>query len=177
MKKIMNMSQVELAAYIQDSLQAEGIQVVLSGGSAVSFYSSNKYVSKDLDLINTGFARRSRIRSVMENLGFSERGRYFVHPETTFSVEFPDGPLSVGEEPVKEVSEFELSTGTLKILSPTDCVKDRLCAFYFWNDLQGLEQSILVAKSQPVDLKEIKRWSKVEGKEKEYKVFTDKLAL
>jgi hypothetical protein len=175
MKQIKNMSQVELAAYIQDSLQAEGIQVVLSGGSAVSFYSSNKYVSKDLDLINTGFARRSKIKSVMENLGFNEQGRYFIHPETTFFAEFPDGPLSVGEEPVKEVSEFELSTGTLKILSPTDCVKDRLCAFYFWNDLQGLEQAILVAKSQKVDLKEIKRWSKVEGKEEEYKSFTDKL--
>jgi len=28
MKKIKNMSQVELAAYVQDSLQTEGIQVV-----------------------------------------------------------------------------------------------------------------------------------------------------
>jgi len=175
MKRIKSMSQVELAAYIQDSLQAAGIQVVLSGGSAVSFYSSNQYVSKDLDLINTGFARRSKIKSVMDKLGFTEKGRYFIHPETTFFVEFPDGPLSVGEEPVKEVSEFELSTGTLKVLSPTDCVKDRLCAFYFWNDLQGLEQAVLVAKSQKVNLKEIKRWSKVEGKEKEYKSFTDKL--
>ncbi|MBE7536069.1 MAG: hypothetical protein HS124_10120 [Anaerolineales bacterium] len=175
MKKIKNMSQVELAAYIQDALQAEGISVVLSGGSAVSFYSSNKYVSKDLDLINTGFARRSKIKSVMENLGLTEKGRYFVHPDTTFFIEFPDGPLSVGEEPVKEISEFELSTGTLQVLSPTDCVKDRLCAFYFWNDLQGLEQAILVTKSQRVGLKEIKRWSKVEGKEKEYKSFTDKL--
>jgi len=82
MKKIKNMRQVELAAYIQDSLQVEGIQVVLSGGSAVSFYSSNKYVSKDLDLINTGIARRSKIKSVMENLGFTEKGRYFIHPET-----------------------------------------------------------------------------------------------
>ena len=159
----------------KNSLQADSIQVVLSGGSAVSFYSSNKYVSKDLDLINTGFARRSKIKSVMESLGFTEKGRYFIHPETTFFVEFPDGPLSVGEEPVKEVSEFELATGTLKVLSATDCVKDRLCAFYFWNDLQGLEQAILVAKSQQVDLKEIKRWSKVEGKEKEFKTFADKL--
>ena len=175
MKKIKNMSQVELAAFIQDALQADGIPVVLSGGSAVSFYSSNKYVSKDLDLINAGFARRSRIKSVMENLDFSEKGRYFIHPETTFFIEFPDGPLSVGEEPVKEISEFELSTGTLRVLSSTDCVKDRLCAFYFWNDLQGLEQAVLVAKSQKVDLKEIKRWSKVEGKEKEFKAFTDKL--
>jgi hypothetical protein len=175
MKKIKSMSQVELAAYVQDSLQAEGIHVVLSGGSAVSFYSSNKYVSKDLDLINTSFSRRSKIKMVMEGLGFTEKGRYFIHPETTFFVEFPDGPLSVGEEPVKEISEFELSTGTLKVLSPTDCVKDRLCAFYFWNDLQGLEQAVLVAKNQQVDLKEIKRWSKVEGKEKEYKSFIDKL--
>ena len=78
MKRIRDMSQVELAAYIQGALQAKGIQVVLSGGSAVSFYSRNKYVSKDLDLINAGFARRSRIKSVMENLGFHERGRYFI---------------------------------------------------------------------------------------------------
>ena len=175
MKKIKNMSQVELAAYIQDALQAQGIPVVLSGGSVVSFYSGNKYVSKDLDLINAGFARRSKIKSVMEDLGFTEKGRYFIHPDSTSFVEFPDGPLSVGEEPVKEVSEFKLSTGTLKVLSPTDCVKDRLCAFYFWNDLQGLEQAVLVAKSQRVDLKESKRWSKVEGKEKEYKFFADKL--
>jgi len=174
-KKIKNMSQVELAAYVQDSLQAEGIQVVLSGGSAVSFYSSDKYVSKDLDLINTSFSRHSKIKAVMGQLGFTEKGRYFIHPDTTFFIEFPDGPLSVGEEPVKEISEFELSTGTLRVLSPTDCVKDRLCTFYFWNDLQGLEQAVLVAKSQQVDLKEIKRWSKVEEKEKEFKTFTDKL--
>lgn len=177
MKRIKGMSQAELAAYIQDSLQAEGIHVVLSGGSAVSFYSGNKYVSKDLDLINADFAKRSRIKSVMEKLGFHEKGRYFINPETAFFVEFPDGPLSVGEEPVKEVSEFELSTGTLKVLSPTDCVKDRLCAFYFWNDLQGLEQAVLVAKSQSVDIKEIKRWSRVEGKGKEFGFFVDKFSI
>ena len=96
MKQIRNMSQSELAAFIQDSLQEAGIRVVLSGGSAVSFYSSNKYVSKDLDLINASFARRSKIKSVMENMGFQEKGRYFVNPDTEFFVEFPDGPLSVG---------------------------------------------------------------------------------
>lgn len=176
MKRIKSMSQVELAAYIQDALQTEGIDVVLSGGSAVSFYSSDKYVSKDLDLINAGFARRSQIKAVMEGLGFAEKGRYFTHPETDLLVEFPDGPLSVGEEPVAEVNEFELATGTLRILSATDCVKDRLCAFYFWNDLQGLEQAVLVAKTQMVSLKEIKRWSKVENKEAEYEHFEKKLS-
>lgn len=175
MKQVKNMSQSELAAYIQDTLQADGVNVVLSGGSAVSFYSSNKYVSKDLDLINASFAKRSKIKSVMEKIGFEEKGRYFINSDTKFFVEFPDGPLSVGEEPVKEVSEFELATGTLRILSPTDCVKDRLCAFYFWNDLQGLEQAVLVAKSQNIDLKEVERWSKAEDKEQEYEIFDKKL--
>jgi hypothetical protein len=174
MKRIKNMSQVELAAYIQDSLQTEGISAVLSGGSAVSFYSSDKYVSKDLDLINTNFAKRSKIKSAMEKVGFQEQGRYFVNSETQFFVEFPEGPLSVGEEPVKEISEFELATGTLRIVSATDCVKDRLCAFYFWNDQQGLAQAVLVAESQMVDFEEIKRWSKVEGKESEYEIFKSK---
>lgn len=175
MKQIKNMRQVELAAYIQDSLQAKGINVVLSGGSAVSFYSSDKYVSKDLDLINANFAKRSKIASVMEKLGFHEQGRYFANPETQFFVEFPDGPLSVGEEPVKEISEFRLATGTLRIVSATDCVKDRLCAFYFWNDQQGLAQAVLVTQSQTVDLKEIKRWSKAEGREQEYRIFQQRL--
>ena len=148
---------------------------MLSGGSAVSFYSSDKYVSKDLDLINTHFAKRSKIKAAMERLGFQEQGRYFINPETNFLIEFPDGPLSVGEEPVKVVSEFELATGTLRVVSPTDCVKDRLCAFYFWNDQQGLAQAVLVAESQNVDLKEIKRWSKAESKVQEYEFFESKL--
>lgn len=177
MKQIKNMSQVELAAYIQDSLSKAGIKVVLSGGSAVSFYSSDKYISKDLDLINTNFSKRSKIKAVMEALDFQEQGRYFINPEIKFFVEFPDGPLSVGEEPVKEISEFELKTGTLRIVSATDCVKDRLCAFYFWNDQQGLVQAVLVAKDQKVDLKEIKRWSKNEGKEREYEFFKAKLSI
>jgi len=55
-------------------------------------------------------------------------------------------------------------------MSPTDCVKDRLAAFYHWNDRQSLEQAILVSRRQSVDLKEIRRWSLKEG-------MADKLAL
>jgi hypothetical protein len=175
MKQIKNMTQVELAAYVQSALQKAGINVILSGGSAVSFYSSNKYVSKDLDLINTNFAKRRDIKSVMEKIGFQEKGRYFINPETEYFVEFPDGPLSVGEEPVKEISDFELATGTLRVISATDCVKDRLCAYYFWNDHQGLVQAVLVTKSQKVNLKEVKRWSIAEGREQEFGVFQSKI--
>jgi len=176
MKQIKNMSQVELAAYVQSHLRKEAINVVLSGGSAVSFYSGNQYVSKDLDLINANFAKRKDIKTVMEKIGFHEQGRYFVNPETQFFIEFPEGPLSVGEEPIKVIDEFKLTTGTLRIISATDCIKDRLCAYYFWNDQQGLAQAVLVSKSQSVDLREIERWSKVEGKEQEFEIFRSKLS-
>ncbi len=61
------------------------------------FYSSDQYVSKDLDLINTNFAKRREIKSVM------------------------------------------------------------------------------VVTSRNVDLKEIKRWSKAEGKDREFEIFAAKL--
>ncbi|MBI3163020.1 MAG: hypothetical protein HYZ23_10935 [Chloroflexi bacterium] len=175
MKQIKRMSQVEFAAYVQSHLLKNGIKVVLSGGASVSFYSNNAYVSHDLDLINVDFVKRQRIKNSLGGLGFTEHGRHFIHSDTKFIVEFPDGPLSVGEEPVKEIVEFEFSTGTLRVISATDCVKDRLCAYYFWNDNQGLAQAVLVAKSYRVDLKEIERWSGMEGKAGEFREFRKKL--
>ena len=40
-------------------------------------------------------------------------------------------------------SELKKRNKILKLLSPTDCVKDRLAAYYHWNDRQSLEQAIL----------------------------------
>jgi hypothetical protein len=48
------------------------------------------------------------------------------------------------------------------MLSPTNCIKDRLASYYFLDDKQSLDQAIKVYKKKKeiVDLKEIKRWSK-----------------
>lgn len=176
MKSIKRMTQLELAAYVHSHLKAAGIHVVLSGGATVSLYSGNKYVSKDIDLINVNFTKRQKLRQAMEKIGFSEKGRYFSNPDSQYIVEFPDGPLSVGEEPVKEISEVKFDTGMLRVISPTDCVKDRLCAYYFWGDRQGLAQALLVVENNKVDIKEIERWSKVEGKSSEFKIFKNRIA-
>jgi hypothetical protein len=175
MKPIKSMTNAELAAFIESCLRERGIDVVLSGGACVSIYSENKYVSMDLDIINTQFANRSEIRTVMQEIGFREEGRHFTHPETDFFVEFPAGPLAVGEEPVKEVHEIVLDTGTLRMISATDCVKDRLAAYYHWNDAQCLEQATLVAGAKKIDLAEVERWSEVEGKVDEFRQIKDRL--
>jgi hypothetical protein len=69
------------------------------------------------------------------------------------------------------VQEVKLETGTLRLISATDCVKDRLCAYYFWDDLQGLEQAILVFQQNNVPLAEIERWSIAEAKQAQFALF------
>ena len=158
------MSLGELAAFISSHLKRHGIDVVLSGGSCVSIYTENKYVSLDLDFIEFGSVSRRKLKRVLNEIGFSERDRYFISQETDIFLEFPSGPLSVGEEPIREVNTLIFPTGELRIISPTDCVKDRLAAYYHWGDRQSLEQAILVAKENKIDLHELERWSSVEGK-------------
>ncbi len=164
MKPVAAMTRLEFAAFVAAEFRRRKINVVLSGGSCVSIYSQEKYVSMDLDFVNAGFTKRAQIIAAMEVLGFHEENRYFRHPNATFLVEFPPGPLAVGEEPVKEIDEIKTATGIVRIISPTDCVKDRLAWYYHSNDTQCLQQAILVATANPVDLTEIERWSHTEGK-------------
>ena len=169
-----DMTLIELAAFVQSHLREKGIDVILSGGASVTFYSYSKYVSSDIDLVNTYFVSRRVIRESMHEIGFYEVGRTFQHSETQFFVEFPPGPLSVGKEPVHQIDEHELSTGILRIISPTDCVKDRLANYYHFDDLQCLEQALLVANTNTIDLEEIERWSRVEGKSDDFNLIRDR---
>ncbi|NKB65809.1 MAG: hypothetical protein GKR89_01995 [Candidatus Latescibacteria bacterium] len=157
----------ELAAFVCSHLKKKGMEVVLSGGGCVSIYTTNRYQSYDLDFIQP-VTNRKKVRDALSELGFKEENRYFKHPESEFWVEFPPGPLAVGDEPVKEVVQREFATGQLYLISPTDCVKDRLAGFYHWEDRQCLEQAVLVAQNNKVDLDEIARWSQHEKKEREF---------
>ncbi|MFC1498286.1 hypothetical protein ACFLS1_07445 [Verrucomicrobiota bacterium] len=175
MKTIGDMTRLELAGLVSSEFQKNGINVVLSGGSCVSIYCEEKYVSMDLDFVNAAFTKRDRIRNVMKTLGFHEENRYFRHPDADLLVEFPPGPLGVGEEPVRQIDELETNAGVLRIISPTDCVKDRLTWYYHDGDTECLRQAILVAEHNTIDFEEIERWSKVEGKSDEFRHITDQL--
>lgn len=109
----------------------------------------------------------------MEEIGFTEKARYFIHPDTEFLVEFPPGPLTVGDESVKQINEIKLSTGVLRVISPTDCVKDRLAAYYHWGDRQGLTQAIMVARINEIDIDELERWSAGEGEQEQFMQIKD----
>ncbi|MEE8603944.1 MAG: hypothetical protein V3S65_01110 [Candidatus Aminicenantaceae bacterium] len=173
--KIKNLSLKDLSIFLSDYLSKRGIETVLSGGACVSIYTKNKYFSYDLDFVFLSYVERKKIISVFENIGFQEEGRHFRHKDTPFIVDFIAPPPSVGEEPIGKITEITKGNMVLKLLSPTDCVKDRLAAFYFWNDRQSLEQAILVSLDNDIDLKEINRWSLKEGMKDKLKTFTNVL--
>jgi hypothetical protein len=166
----------ELAAWVASHLRSHGIDVVLSGGAVVAIYSAGRYVSMDMDFIEESLGTRKKLREVLAKIGWTERNRYFVHPETDYFLEFPAGPLSVGDEQVSQIIELKFPTGLLRLLSPTDCIKDRLAAFYHWKDQQSLEQAVLVATFNEIDLAEVERWSRKEKSLPGFRAFLARLA-
>ena len=165
----------ELAAYIAEYLRSKGIEVVLVGGACISIYSANEYSSFDLDFIITGTSTRHKVRAALAEINFTEKNRYFINPETPFFIEFPSGPLAIGDEPPSEINILRFATGNLRLLSPTDSVKDRLAAYYHWKDRQSLEQAILIARGHEIDIEEVRRWSVNEGFEEAFKKIAPKL--
>jgi len=173
--KIKGISIKDLGIYISDYLRKNGIETVLSGGACVTIYTDNKYLSYDLDFVLTVYVNRKKIRRVLEKIEFYEEGRFFKHKDTQYFIDFLSPPLSIGEEPVKVISSIRKGSMVLKLLSPTDCVKDRLAAYYHWNDKPSLDQAILVSKDNKVDLKEIERWSINEEMTIKFKIFKSML--
>lgn len=174
MTSLAGLSIGELAAYVADHLRWKGIDVVLVGGACICIYSENAYSSLDLDFIATGMAGRQNIRQALAEIGFTEEQRYFRHPETDYFIEFPSGPLAIGDEPPGEIASRTYPTGVLRLLSPTDSVKDRLAAYYHWKDRQSLEQAMLVAAGHPVDMAEVRRWSVNEGFAAEFEAIRER---
>ena len=163
----------ELACLIYETLKDSGINAVLVGGSCVSIYSHNRYQSSDLDFAT--YEELKPIEKALAKLGFKRTGRQFSHPECPYLIDFVNPPIAVGHESIHQFITLTTSAGSLKLLSPTDCVKDRLASFFYWNDTQALEQAFLVAEDHPIDLKDLKRWATVEGFEKKFEEFLHKV--
>jgi hypothetical protein len=160
----------DLAAVVSKKLTERKIDAVLVGGACVSIYTKNRYLSYDLDFVS--HATLKEISNALSELGFArESSRHFVRKDCPFFIEFVAPPLSIGDEPVKDREKIRTIFGSVVLLTPTDSVKDRLAAFYHWNDSQALDQAVLVATARKVNLREIRRWSDREGHLNKYNAF------
>ncbi len=163
----------QFAVAVAAELKKHDIDVILTGGAVVSIYSTGKYVSKDADFLSA--TDHNTIKQVMTKLGFKNIGKDFYHNDTDFSVEFPGSQLIIGNSPMKPEGKIKGQNFTLRLLSPTQCVMDRLAAFYHWRDRQSLDQALLVAQGHPIKIKVIEKWSKSEGEENKFNEFLNKL--
>lgn len=174
--KVADLDVEELAALVCTTLDRHDINVVLTGGSCVSVWTYNAYMSLDLDFIALGLHSNREIGEALRSIGFTARkanGRYFEHPDTELVIEFPAGPLMVGDEQVREehIEKRATNKGVVRLLSPTDCIKDRLAGYYHWKDEQNLEQAVAVARRHVVDWEGLQRWHREEGVADQFAAF------
>ena len=161
----------DVALVVGASLEGHDISAVLTGGACASLHSDGAYSSLDLDFILTSAAKQSTLDEAMATVGFERRGDRYVHPHAPFWVEFPRGPLAVGGDYKIRPTTVQGDAGRVQTLSPTDSCRDRLAAFYHWNDRQSLDVAIQIALRHLVDIAAIRTWSEREGAAEEFQDF------
>lgn len=170
MKITKTMKRKEFAAAVVNQLEKHGISCVLVGGACVSIYTDEKHASRDLDFISPH--SHEAIASALEEIGFEQDGRYFTHKNSELYVEFPSGPVAIGNQtPTKPEGELKVKNTTIVMYSPTQCVMDRLSAWFHWGDRRSLIHALWVCERHPVNLDKIKRWAVKEASIEKYNNF------
>ena len=169
---------VDVAFAVCTALDRAGVKAVLTGGSAATYYAPDAYQSSDIDFIITFTAAAGKGEPALRKLGYERRGDFYVHPEAAFPLEFPPGPLMIGDDLVRSWRTETRGRERLHILSPTDCCRDRLAAFLYWNDFSGLEQALAVCRARwnGIDLPVVRDWCARERQGEKFDLFEKRLA-
>jgi len=83
--------------------------------------------------------------------------------------------LAVGNELIYDTTVMNTPLGQISLLTTTDCVKDRLASYFYWNDRQALDQALLMAQTQKINMKNIKEWAKHENADEKFQHFVSHL--
>ena len=164
-------SLVDVAFAVGTALDRAGITAVLTGGSAATFYAPDAYQSSDLDFVITLYGQGGE--SALKAIGYVREADYYVHPRSPFPLEFPRGPLMIGDDHVTRWNtERRTSAQVVHVLTPTDSCRDRLAALLFWNDFSGLEQALAVYQARPdVELDIVRDWCERSGHAPKWELF------
>ena len=165
----------QIAFAVCTALDRAGYTAVMTGGSAATFYAPRAYMSDDIDFVLT--LRSSGGEDVLKELGYRRKHDFYVHAESRFPLEFPPGPLAIGEDQLTRWNTVRRRGQVLYVLTPTDSCRDRLASFLFWNDFSGLEQALAVCRSQRrrVQLKQVRDWCIREGHADKFRLFHARL--
>ena len=168
-------SLADVAVSVGDALRRAGIRAVLTGGACAHLYSGGAYLSRDADFVLGGPCRREDLDRALATVGFKRHRDRYVHSVVRFFVEFPRGPLGIGEDVrIRPVWKTRRAARTLA-LSATDACRDRLAAFYHWNDRQSLAAAVAIAVRNRIAYGKVREWSRREGHLDGYSAFLEDL--
>ena len=159
------------AAAVGAALTRHDIRAVLTGGACASVYTRGQYQSRDMDFIVVRTTTQAQLDTALGSIGFVRKGDRYLHPRLPFYVEFPRGPLAIGDDYRIRPARRRLGRARVLMLSATDSCRDRLAAFYHWNDRQSLEVAVEIAIAQQVSIAVIRRWSAAEGFRERFEQF------
>lgn len=164
-----------VAIEVGDALRRHRITAVLTGGACAAIHSAGLHQSVDVDFVLDGQVRQRDLDAAMGSIGFVRRRDRYVHPDHEIFVELPRGPLAIGGDTKVRPRRSSRGRKAFLMLSPTDSCRDRLAAFYHWNDLQSLEVALAIARRHRVGLATIRRWSEAEGAADKFERFRNAL--
>lgn len=159
-----NCTEGQLWRYVASHLASEGIDTILVGGAVVSIYTEGAYRSGDLDLVLTSYLPK-KLPEAMAKIGFKvSESRHYSHPKCRhIIVEFSSPPAAIGDDYKIRPVEVKEAGKTIRLYSPTDCVRDRLASYIHFSARECLDQAVLVAKAHPIDAAKVEKWCKAEG--------------
>ena len=91
-------SLADVAVAVGDALRRAGIRAVLTGGACANLYSGGVYESLDADFVLGTPCATEDLDRALATLGFRRDRDRYVHADVSFFVEFPRGPLGIGED-------------------------------------------------------------------------------
>ncbi len=165
----------QIAAKVSDYLEKTGYGPALTGRACAAIHVGALIKPKSLDFVLREY-QVNELADAMRAIGFTNTEmNTFESKRCPFSVVFSPPPISVGDDIVDSLQILKTRDGMIRMLDPTDCVRQRLSMFYRWGDREAFDDAIQVATRHPVDLDLVKRWSEWEWCSDRYDEFLARL--
>lgn len=154
-----NLKLKEAVQLISSHLASRGHNPVLIGEACAYLYFGTVMTPKTIEFSINNYSI-DMVNAAMLGLGFIPTGEHsFVNEKYPVEVLLTPHPVSVGDDIVENYRILKTAKGSIKALTPTDCVRHRLAVFYRFGERTALSDAVKVARRQKVDLDFVRRWS------------------
>ncbi len=152
----------QAVARLSEHLEDAGHEPVLTGSACAAVYVGASIRPRAINFV-IGEYTSGDLDGTMKKLGFERSSmNHYESKSSPYDVVFSPPPLAVGDDVVRDIATAQARPGKFMLLSPTDCVRQRLSMFYRWGDTEAFAEAVEVARRHEIDLDLVKRWSEWE---------------